>query len=366
MALICLLAVPAAAQNSDTALAAERLEASYNSGAAFIKSAPLDDYLAQIVHRLQAADPEARARPLRIHCLKDDLPYAFILENGAGYLTTGLIERLDDESQLAGMLSLAIAPWVRHDQDALDAKGRRRGMRNYLPNLLLITVTAGLGAIAMAKAETREQLDQARQLRRASDAVALQWLANAGYAPAAAEAALRRLHDTLLAEKRAGTHVLGDPVQLAQRADELAQLASVPTGPVAISAVDVNGAFARYAAYYALNQAAADVEAHPESVVAILDRVDGHQGQSAFSAYVRAELARRDIRSNADADIAIAAYERAIALRGVPVAAYRELGFLYRRRGDLARWRDAFRLYIERAPGADDAPIIRSYLEEPQ
>src|SRR5262245_11473958 len=68
-----------------------RLEASYNSGTQLVRDSRVDAYLAQIVERLAAANPDVRAASIRIHALKQPLPYAFGLDNGAVYVSTGLL-----------------------------------------------------------------------------------------------------------------------------------------------------------------------------------------------------------------------------------------------------------------------------------
>jgi len=146
-ALLCTVGTAAAA--ADDSLSDERLEASYNTGPTFIHYPALDAYLAQVVRRLQGANPDAAALPLRLHAIENELPYSFVLNNGASYVSTGLLARLEDEKQLAAMIALSLAPVVRHDAQTNSAEGRKRVVRSYLPNLLIITATAGLGAIAI-------------------------------------------------------------------------------------------------------------------------------------------------------------------------------------------------------------------------
>jgi len=350
---------------ADDSLSDERVEASYNSGTAFVHHAGLDAYLRQVVHRLQAANSDAPAGSLRIHVLSNDLPYAFILGNGAGYITTGLLERLDDEQQLAAIIAMSLAPLVRRDQQTLTAENRQRMLRNFLPNLLVITATAGLGAPMMAKADTKARAEREDQAQTASDAVALHWLASVGYQPRAGPAALRRLRELLLTEQRAGSNDLSDLEHLAARADRLDQSDAVNETPVEGAPIDPAGSFDRFSLYFALNQAAADLDGHAVSVVPILDRVEARRGETGYTAYLRAELLRRDSADASSVPVAIAAYEKCVSHADAPESCFRELGLLYRRSGDSARARESFLAYLAHAPKAADAPIIRTYLENP-
>ncbi len=117
--------------------------------------------------------------------------------------------------------------------------------------------------------------------------------------------------------------------------------------------------------FYAQRQAEVDLDAHPVSVVPILDRLDAAHGASGVSLYLRAELIRRNSADPAAVPAGIQAYERCIAHSDAPAVAYRELAFLYRRAGDAEHARQNFNAYLAHAPNASDAPIIRSYLENP-
>jgi len=363
-ALLCTVGTAAAA--ADDSLSDERLEASYNTGPTFIHYPALDAYLAQVVRRLQGANPDAAALPLRLHAIENELPYSFVLNNGASYVSTGLLARLEDEKQLAAMIALSLAPVVRHDAQTNSAEGRKRVVRSYLPNLLIITATAGLGAIAIKKADDQAAAERTARLQSASDAVALHWLASAGYDPHAAPAALHRLFETLEAEKRFGTSEFSDLGGLAARADALDHLVTeVPAPSESAKPVDPTGNFPKISTYYALRRAGADVEGHPVSVVPILDRIEARQGETGPSAFLRAELIRRNSADQASVPAAIQAYERCVAHADAPPTAFRELAFLYRRANDTEHARKNFLTYLAHAPNADDAPIIRTYLENP-
>ncbi len=159
----------AAAAPSDPALHDQRLEASYNASSEFVQYPVLDRYLAQLVRRLQDANPDAASLAVRIHALNYALPYAFLLGNGAAYVSTGLIARLDDESQLAAVIAMPLAALVRHDNDKLSADQRQRAQRSLVPNLLLITVTAGFAGPSLAKSNRLANESDQSRVQAASD-----------------------------------------------------------------------------------------------------------------------------------------------------------------------------------------------------
>ena len=57
-----------------------------------------------MLRQIQGANPEIASLSLRIHCLTNDLPYSFVLGNGAAYVTTGLLERLDNGTPNLGQV----------------------------------------------------------------------------------------------------------------------------------------------------------------------------------------------------------------------------------------------------------------------
>jgi regulator of sirC expression with transglutaminase-like and TPR domain len=89
------------------------------------------------------------------------------------------------------------------------------------------------------------------------------------------------------------------------------------------------------------------------------------KGDSGRAEFLKGEIARmRDPQSDATAERALAAYERAVTFPDAPASAYRQAGLLHRLRGESAAASLAFQSYLERAPTAVDAPLVRIYLEE--
>jgi len=260
-------------------LADDRVEASYNAGDQFVHDAELDQLLARVGKQVQAANSDAMCVPLRIHALDLPLPYAFVLKNGAFYVSTGLIARLESEPEFAALVALPLAALCRGDADQLQSDQRQRVLKNLVPNLLLITLTAGFGAPSIIKSDAHHAAEENERLRAASDAVALHWLTAAGYAPASAPLAMTHLLDGLAAEDRSGAPEFSDPAELTARRAALermlAQTDSDPTGapPTTGATPPITGAtpppaatkdpYRLIALRYALRLARADVDSHP-------------------------------------------------------------------------------------------------------
>jgi hypothetical protein len=357
----------ASATTVPNSLADDRVEASYNAGNELVRDPELDQLLARLGRRIQAANSDAACASLRIHALDQPLPYAFVLKNGAFYLSTGLIARIQSESEFAALISLPLAALCRGDADKLSSDQRRRTLTNLVPNLLLVTLTAGLGASSIAKTNAHNTTEEREQLRDASDAIALRWLATAEFDPKAAPLAMTHLIEGLAAEGRTGAPEFSNPDELASRRAALEKAVAL-TGSLSSAPSTTAAAKDPYrllSRRFALKLARTDIDSHAMGVASWLDYLDALDGPVGYTAYLRAESARRNSGEDEGVATAIAAYEKCVSFADAPAPAYRELGFLYRRAGDLVRARAALTTYLQKAPAAVDAAIIRTYLEVP-
>jgi beta-barrel assembly-enhancing protease len=78
--------------------------------------------------------------------------------------------------------------------------------------------------------------------------------------------------------------------------------------------------------------------------------------------WARGEVYRLRAKEN-DAEAALADYQAAIALSAEPPEVHRGAGLIYRVRRQGGEARASFQRYLELAPNAPDAPMIKSYLE---
>jgi lipoprotein NlpI len=79
--------------------------------------------------------------------------------------------------------------------------------------------------------------------------------------------------------------------------------------------------------------------------------------------YFRGEVRRlRDAPE--DAEAALADFRAALGRRDAMPETYRSMGYLLHKRGDATAARSAFARYLEIAPQAPDAAMVRSYLTE--
>jgi beta-barrel assembly-enhancing protease len=353
------------------AVADARLEATINDGSYLVRDAEVDAHLAAIVARLQAANPDAATPPVRIHALRYSLPYGLSLGNGAVYVATGTIARLDDVSELAALVAAELTAERRvHEQlrhfEAHDARWRR-----WFPDLFENRDVNGDKVTHIVMNEDKQVLT-AKQTQADQDAI--QWLQRAGYDPQSLVRGLQRLHEAMLSEQHQqeswstdSAAWLADPAALAGRIRALQALPvkDAPAVPLAPTEVEQRW-FIALAHTWTMQLAAEELSrGRGLQLQALLDRNDVREGPTADAAILRADNLRRTRTDTASLADVIAAYAAVLKLPGPPLRTYRELGFLSRRQGDETQARAYFQKYLELSPDAADAPIIRSYLENP-
>jgi beta-barrel assembly-enhancing protease len=97
--------------------------------------------------------------------------------------------------------------------------------------------------------------------------------------------------------------------------------------------------------------------------VALLNRLLEREPGNATLLHFRGE-ARRQRAADGDAALALADFDAAVQTGVEPLVTYRSLGYLYRALHRTDEARTAWRRYLEQAPDAPDADLIKQTLEE--
>jgi predicted Zn-dependent protease len=101
----------------------------------------------------------------------------------------------------------------------------------------------------------------------------------------------------------------------------------------------------------------------PFESVALLTRLIAREPEAAELPYFRGEALLKRAQEG-DAEMALADFNRAVATGKAPAVAHRALGHLHQRRNDRAAARQSWQRYLELAPAAPDAALIKQSLEE--
>jgi len=340
--------------------------------------AQLDRYVQAVTERLLAID-QTDPGPVRVRVVKGIDANAFALSNGSIYLTTALLAMLDDEAQLAAVLGHELTHYTHaHALRAMREENHQEivsrttgGVVNAVLSLVLQHNGVYTASTPLISTQTMEIWARAsisgysRDLEREADDGGIRRMIAAGYDPAGALAALQHLSEQTAAEGAEQPPLYASHPRIEQRmasyrdllAGELAaaagigerhpeeyrtQLAQLPLDQVEL--LILGGALDRAERLVAAEIAAAD---------------------SGRAEFLKGEAYRRHVpRTDESVETAVRAYERAVSLGEAPPSAYRQVGLLHRMRGESEAAAVAFQSYLERAPTAVDAPLVRIYLDE--
>lgn len=328
-----------------------REEQRLRRGASVIRDPQLDAYLKAVSCRVVGDHCE----DLRVYAVRTPLFNAVMAPNGMMQIWSGLLLRVENEAQLATIVGHEAGHYLqRHSVERLrDAKSRSAAM-TFFAAFGLVGALAQLLAVAGLYSYSRDQ-------EREADRVGLLLMQRAGYDTREAP----KVWDNLLAElkARAGSDPEKDSVLfathpgIAERRDALVQMAQ-PGGEVGDAAL-------REALKPVQPMLLADELARGQydQTIALLDRLVEREPQRADLRYTRGE-ARRLRADGTDVNLALDDFNQAIALAEPPPAVYRSLGLVYRDQRQREAAVQSFTRYLELAPDAADAGMIKSYLEE--
>lgn len=332
----------------------------------------LDAYLQGVADTLHRPDDPS---PIRVRVIKGPWPNAFVLPNGASYVTTAMLDMLDNEAQLACVLGHEMTHLVeQHALQEMRAQRTRQGWATALAVLVgavgayyggsqagaaLADLTASAGQLWTISAVSGYSRDNERE----ADRVGFERLVAAGYdtaqAPLVFELLLTRTPD----ETQGVRPYFATHPRLEERIASFRELAAAradaPAGKVEAD---------RYLVAIGelpIEQALLLIEGdQPVLAQSSIDRYLARHPDSAQAHFVAGEMWRARPSEPGAIDNALAAYGRAAALPGTPPAALRNKGLLHRERGESPLAREAFERYLTLDPQAVDAGIVRLYLQE--
>lgn len=318
-----------------------------------IREAALERCLADTACRLGADHcPDIRVYAVR-------MPYfnASMAPNGMMQVWSGLLLRVENEAQLAAILAHEIGHYLqRHSlQQLRDAKARA-AFATLLAGFGVYGLIGQLVLLGTALAYSRDQ-------EREADAISLVLMRRNGYDPREApkvwanllaEVAANKDHDPAQDSILFATHPSSD-----ERRRTLEREAATGAGGEI-------GAERYRAALAPLRQSLLDDEVkrgrYDESLVLLNRLVAASPGDAALLA-CRAEVLRLR-NADGDATAALADLDAAVQTGQAPASAWRSLGHLYRTQQRDAEARAAWQRYLQAAPDAADAALIRQTLEQ--
>jgi beta-barrel assembly-enhancing protease len=342
---------------------ADALEKRLLEGDALRKDPELDAYVQSVADRLLATSPNPGEFKLRLRVLNGTQANAFVFPNGAAFITTGLLSRLENESQMAAVLGHELTHFLNRHGLKEHRTSVNRQLRNLFMGTLVIGLTGGLmppQAVDLWSISTTD--GYSRELEFEADSVGLVMLTAAGYPANAAIRALEHLRDAPEEQQSEEKSQLGSHPRLVDRVANVRELIAesgdlpAPTQPADPSAyaTSIDGLLLDTAR---LHLDAGNYQLGEQTVARYLER----HPDNARAHFLEGELLRRGRPGRVGEDEALRAYLLAAASPDPPPETFKEIGLIHRSHGRMAEARAAFESYLRAKPDAVDAPIIRSY-----
>lgn len=348
-----------------------------------LQDAKLDAYVRGVATRL-IPPGASNAVQIRVYVARDPMVNAFALPNGTIYLNVGLLARLDNEAQLAHVLSHEIAHVVQ--RHSLQGNRNRRSTivaANVADLFLFGTSIAYLPAIGSLAGHSRESEAEA-------DRLALEYMSRAGYPLEGAEELFKVLQEVPQKESAWGSVYSSHPdnQQRSQSAREIISSRKLPMNAGADNGAKTYGAI-RNALVVENLHLKLNVRRY-QLVAKSADRAIAQDGRVPWVLYYRAEAyrqmaedpvgaAREDAllhdRSYNDELIAEfqkrrkellisarQAYEELLQVDKHFAHAYRGLGLVAYAEGDTEKAQKLLTHYLAHAQGVTDRPYINSII----
>ncbi len=358
----------------------------------------LEEYLARIGDRLTPDDVRNAGGPgFKFGVMRDPTLNAFALPNGHIYVHTGLLSRLDNESQLAMILG--------HEMTHVTHRHALSFQRDIQTKQIVYTVAAvaasvGVAAVAGSRAGKGDYVGAAvigqtanailglglalttmaaisgygRDLERDADSAGMENLVRAGYDPKEAPKVFALLRSESKDRGSLETFFFGSHPRLTERIETTEGLVQTKYADAAAApnttrdtedfqlrmrtVVRENAYEDIRAGRFTLAQRQLDrvLTITPRDPVAHTYYGDLHR--------LQAQRARETAKKDEHARLALASYEKAVDFDAGAPEPYRQLGFLYYQQKDNAKAKAAFEKYLALKPGAPDAKRIKEYLVE--
>jgi beta-barrel assembly-enhancing protease len=356
----------------------------------------LEDYLNDVARKL--VPPEARRQNLlkiRVTAIKDPSLNAFTYPDGAVYIHTGLLARVENESELAMVLGHEITHAT--DRHALRFT---RSARNKMIGFSIASIVASI-AVANAAGKKAEQGDWSsayvinqiggllvnlglqlgflaavngygRELEREADEGGLRDLVAAGYDPTQAPRVFELLEDDHGDSSKLEVFFFGSHPRLGERIASTKELVQTRYENANPQRVTDTRDFQMRTRVLVRDDAVLNLQAgrygHAE---AELKRVLGLTPNDPVAHDVYGRLYEKQAGEAKEPEEAarlnkqaLAKYEEASRLDPTYADPYRAVGILRYKAGDKTRALAAFKRYLELKPAAEDAQQVKDYILE--
>jgi beta-barrel assembly-enhancing protease len=323
-----------------------------------VRDPALQAYVESVVCKV--AGPHCR--DMRVYIVDIPVFNASMAPNGATMVFSGALLRMRDESELAVVLGHEFAHYkARHSLEGWNSAKRTSA---FLSTFGLVTWTIGIpiaGDLAMLGGMST-LFKQSRDNEREADRLGFEAATAQGYDPQAGVRVWERLRRE---EKADRTHkdraVFASHPQSEERiADIRAAATKMHSGTAITNADAYRAAMQPFQEKWLASELSRRTYDTTIQVFTELQQEALPEAKALYTFYLGEAHRRRN--KNDDRTRAAKLYAEALAQPQPPVACWREQGMLLRDQGDKSGALASLRRYLEAAPDADDAALIKHYI----
>lgn len=308
-------------------------------------SPELEAYLAGITRKLFPDLPFE----CRIRVVRDSSMNAFALPNGAIYIHTGLLARMENEAQLAALLGHE----GTHTVNRHALKGRR-DLLNKSALYAAVTLGGWGGSLFTVASVTGYH----RDLEREADAEGFRRMVAAGYDPSEAPKLFRILDRWIEETGVKDPYFFSTHPKVKERIESFESLI-VASGGKGIVNRDL---FLAKTRGVVLETAGLDLKAgRYESALQGVDKYISISGGEAKGHFLRGEVFRQR-NGTGDGEKAVEEYRRSIATDALFPDPYRALGLIHYKKAEMEQARRNLEKYLSLAPAAADRSYVEGYI----
>ena len=315
----------------------------------------MQDYLNALSCKL-AAD---LCSDIRIYLIRQPYLNAFMAPNGMMVIFTGTLARTENEAQLAFVMAHEIGHF--RSRHSLENWRHLKNVSNLMTGIGSVTAGTGVGLVAALGAYAN-LASFSRDQEREADTLGFQSLQAAKLDLAAPGELWSAAYDEeKVNPKGFMSGVFASHPATTERRDRLKQMAlSSATHGSDAGAERFRAVIKPYRSGWLADELARRNYAQSDVMLARLAAIPWDLGTVKN---FQGELYRKRAQPG-DLARAASAYQAALREPDVSPDTFRDLGTTLKRLGNNAAALDAFREYLKRAPNANDAAMIRSYLNE--